>query len=60
MTQGKKTNMQKIQECIFRFRLKHSLREIHKDLKIHRSLLRNIRSVAEEFVSVFRIPLNTF
>lgn len=48
MTQGKKTNMQKTRECIYRFRLKHSLRQIHKDLKIHRSVLRNIRNVAEK------------
>ena len=48
MTQGKKTNMQKTRECIYRFCLKHSLRQIHKDLKIHRSVLRNIRNVAEK------------
>lgn len=48
MTQGKKTTMQKIRECIYRLRQKHSLRQIHRDLRIHRSVLRNIRNVAEE------------
>jgi hypothetical protein len=48
MTQGKKTDMQKIRECIHRMRLNHSLRQVHKDLKIHRSILRNIRDIAKE------------
>jgi transposase len=38
--------MQKIRECIYRLRLKHSLRQIHRDLGVHRSILRNIRNTA--------------
>lgn len=48
MTQGRKTDMQKIRECIYRLRLNHSLRQISKDLKIHRSVTRNVYYVAEK------------
>lgn len=48
MTQGKKTDMQKIRECIYRIRLKHSLRQISKDLKVHRNVLRNILRIAQQ------------
>lgn len=48
MAQGRKTNMEKIRECIYRLRLKHSTRQIQKDLRIHRSIIRTVRRVAEE------------
>lgn len=40
--------MQRIRECIYRLRLNQSLRQISKDLHIHRRLLRNIRNIAFE------------
>lgn len=40
--------MQKIRECIYRLRLNHSLRQISKDLHIHRTILRKIRNVANQ------------
>lgn len=40
--------MQKIRECIYRLRLNHSLRQISKDLQIHRSVVRDVQRVAEE------------
>jgi transposase len=48
MSKGKKTHMQKIRESIYRIRLQHSLRQISKDLQIHRGILRNIRNVAKK------------
>lgn len=48
MSKGKKTHMQKIRESIYRMRLQHSLRQISRDLQIHRVILRNIRNVAEK------------
>lgn len=38
--------MQQIRECIYRLRLNHSLRKIHRDLCIHRSILKRIRDDA--------------
>lgn len=40
--------MQRIRECIYRLRLKQSLRQINKDLHIHRRLLRSIRDTASK------------
>jgi transposase len=48
MTKGRKIHMQKIRECIYRIRLQHSLRRISKDLHVHRTILRNIRNVAQQ------------
>jgi transposase len=48
MSKGKRTHMQKIRECIYRMRLQHSLRQICKDLQIHRSILRGIRNISHQ------------
>ena len=40
--------MNKIRECIHRLRCNHTLRQLQRELGVHRSVVRNIRNVANQ------------